>query len=536
MPLSEKTPGVATAHAGDLSDLLHTISRARVAVLASCLLAAVNIYRFRGWAHSLDDSWISFRIARNWLESGALSYDLTRPPVEGMTNLSWTLLSAVWIGLWPQVEPAAVARCLGAVFHIATVAVLARLAAREAGLLGGRPGLAAWVTGCLVASSSSLAYHAVSGLETGLWGLVFAGVIDRYCAALRGDGRAAGVCGGLLGLLVLTRPEAVVVGGILCMVLVGRRRAQVWKARVIAPFLVTLAVLVLFRWFSYGELLPNTFHAKPPTTTDGLAYLKSFVLYGLGVIGPLAAIPAMQRSFSARILALVGVTMLAGSVWSGGDWMPGFRRFTIPTLCFFTLAGVGLAVARQRWRAVALASLAIVISAHLVGQGNLGFSYFNTSVFAELGKLARQTPEIQQVALTDIGRFGWEFRRSIFDLAGLTDHHIARLPGTNGRKAWDEAYFRARNPDLVLLLATNLKTSAIDDDFSLRSFDEPAFSSMLTAGGYRFHTWVPYLKDTKLLIFARDGLMLPSETWGPPAERDLLAEARSYRGLGHTRE
>ncbi len=39
----------------------------------------------------------SFRVARNWLQHGVPSFNLSGPPVEGMTNLLWTLASAGWI-------------------------------------------------------------------------------------------------------------------------------------------------------------------------------------------------------------------------------------------------------------------------------------------------------------------------------------------------------------------------------------------------------------------------------------------------------
>src|SRR5688500_17444199 len=67
----------------------------RWAILVSLLLAALRMYEFTSQDFAIDDAWISFRIARNWLEAGTLTFDLTQPPVEGMTNFLWTVLSAL---------------------------------------------------------------------------------------------------------------------------------------------------------------------------------------------------------------------------------------------------------------------------------------------------------------------------------------------------------------------------------------------------------------------------------------------------------
>ena len=106
--------------------------RMRLVVLLGLLVGGLGLYRFHAVFHTLDDSWISFRAARNLVEHGVLTYDISRAPVEGMTNLLWALLSASWIALWPDTDPAVFARCLGAVLHLATLALVARIAARQA--------------------------------------------------------------------------------------------------------------------------------------------------------------------------------------------------------------------------------------------------------------------------------------------------------------------------------------------------------------------------------------------------------------------
>ena len=498
----------------------------RAAALFGVALVGVHLHRFRDWSYVVDDAWISFRVARNWLDPGTLTYNPSQPAVEGATNLLWTLLSASWIAAWPELDPAVVARGVGGLFYLAAVVMLIHTASREAAFLGGNPSVAAWATAGLIGLSASPAYFAISGLETGLWAFLFALAVDLYARCLRGTDAAALPCGAALGLLALTRPEGVAVGALLCLALAAsdRRRA----VRLAAPFLLTVAAVEAFRWWTYGALVPNTFHAKPPDSSAGARYVGWYFVYGLGLLGPIAMLPALRRHASlSRTLGLLALALIFGALWSGGDWMPGFRRLTLVTCVAAVLMGIGLGVARGGWRAAAAVGVAAAALGNLGAAKQIEWSSYNNRVMEQLGRLAEQTPEIQSVALVDIGQFGWYFTRSIFDVVGLTDAHIARLPGGHGFKRWDESYFRERRPDLVILEASDFKPSPIDRDFRLRPPERWMFTSMLTRGGYLFHAAIPYAagRKTDLLLFTREGLELPEQTWETASSRDLFGEA-----------
>lgn len=492
-------------------------------VLAACL----NLYRFRFSFFTIDDSWISFRIARNWLEAGVLTYDLSRLPVEGMTNLLWTLLSAGWIAAWPDADPEIVARTLGVICYLASIVLLARIAYRESLNLGGNGMQAAAFTIGLCAVSTSLAYHSASGLETAFWGFLYVASLERYGLALRGDRRAALVAGVLLGLLAMTRPEGVAVGALLCgfMLLVSPHRNAIWA---IAPFAILVGAMEWFRFTTYGEWVPNTFYAKPPTSTLGLPYARDFWVYALGIFGPIAMLPLWKRATPfLRAVACVAVFVLLGAVWSGGDWMPGFRRLTLGILSFYLLIGVGVSLSQAKLRTAAWIAVATVVMGNAAAVSQITWSLFNRDVFDQLGKIANQTPGVDEVALTDIGLFGWRFRGSIFDLAGLTDRHLAHLHSEQGKHVWDEAYFKSRSPDLVFVLCHYLTDDPIDKRFTIRAHDVQMVRSLIRGNDYRFHTKVHYLASTDILIFRRADLALPVELWGPPSRRDLLGELRT---------
>lgn len=508
---------------------------------AAAVAAAVVLSSLWPTPYSLDDAWISFRYARNWIDTGAFTFNPGRPPVEGMTNLLWTALAAVWVRALPDVDPIHPARAVGAACHLGTVVLAAVLAARRAGALGSRPVVAAAVAGGLVALSGSLAFQAVSGLETSYWALLYLAVLERADASLGGARRAGWTCGALLGLLAATRPEGVLAGVVL-VAGIGVGPGGPTRARAVAvPFAAVVALVEVYRLVHFGALVPNTYHAKPPDLASGLLYLATYAAFGLGLVGPVACVPALARDGFARRAGAVALALLVGTVATGGDWMPGFRRFALTSATAYVLAGVGVATAAGRWRAVAAAGAVAILGGHLAAAA-LGRDRDDAPswIWASLALRANRTPGVSEVALADIGRFGWYFRGSVFDLAGLTDARIARLPGRHGHKAWDEDHFRARRPDLVFMLSAEPIARWPAGDPPVQPPERPLLESVRARGGYRAcaivdlgsppapdaafaaERWSIYLAGEHLIVFCRDGLSLPSDVWGPPPAEDRV--------------
>ena len=476
-------------------------------------------------AYATDDAWISFRVARNLLEHGALTYDLARPPVEGMTNLLWTLLSTTWTAALPGLDPLVVAQLLGGLAHLCTVGLAGLVAAELAGGAGsardsGKASntssagtLAAGAAAALLALSGSLAFYAASGMETALDGLFFLLAVRGALRAMNGRASAGG--GAALALLAASRPEGVLAGGLICLWVLRERRDRPVLLRLVAPFVLAVCALEAFRLFYYGSLVPNTFHAKPGVLRDGFAALRDWWLDGLGLIGPLAAVPLLARSRRARGLALLVAVLAAGVVWSGGDWMPGYRRFVPAMIGFALLAGAGVEAAQGRVRLAAAAAVLAALGGSVVATAlHRDGRRVQTAIFEAAGRAAQLTPGVRDVALVDIGRFGYAYRGSIFDLGALTDAHLARLPGPHLKKAWDSAYFAARHPDLVLLLDRGSEGVLQPE----RAVEADVLGSMRDLGDYLLRARIPMVGGTHLLVFSRRRLVLPDALWGPRPE------------------
>ncbi|MCO4771938.1 MAG: hypothetical protein KDA24_18045 [Deltaproteobacteria bacterium] len=492
-----------------------------VALLAS-VACTLSLGRFADPAYAIDDAWISFRTARTWLETGSLTFDGSMPPVEGVTNFLWTMLSASWVSALPDVDPIGPARILGALLLVWTVWRASRLAGSIAERAGGDPVLAAGVTGALLAASGSLAFHALSGLETALWGALFLAICVRLDRLLHEGGGALGL-GVLLALLGATRPEGVLVAGLLVGALLLRRETRPAGTRALAPIVLGIGALEVFRLLHYGSLVPNTFAAKPPDPVAGLRYLAEGLLYGCGVLG-LGFAALVPRRSALSLLGLVLAVLVAGAVWSGGDWMPGARRLTLPLLWLSLAAGVALGTVTRGRRRVAAAGVAAWLVGNLVGAGSGWDAMQQAPRKAEaLARAAQQTEAIKTVALADVGVFGWDFDRGILDLVGLTDAHVAGLPGAHGAKEWDEDYFRRRSPELVLVRSESPVHDPLVTQPQVGTTERPVLFSILDHGGYRYHATVDLERDLGryLLIFSRTDVELPEALWGPPAEKDL---------------
>ncbi len=467
------------------------------------LFATIQLARFMGPEYAIDDAWITFRFARNLVETGTPSLNAGGEWVEGVSNPLWTLLSAAMFGLTGS-DPVGLMRLLGGLLWLAACGWLVAGVYRMGQPPRVSTRLAAVACGAVLAASGSSAFHAVSGLETGLWALASAvGIVGMADARTRQRGATRQLALASV-LAVWTRPEGLLLGGLLsfsAILLLPRRQA--WK--VAAAWLGGCSSLLAVRWMLYGELLPNTFWAKPPDPAMGAWQAVEFLAQGLGVVG-LAVFTLMPHRRAYTALSLAAAVMLLGTVWSGGDWMPGYRRFTFCYMAFAFMVGAAVAEEHRVARRIGVAAL----SACLVGNLYAAFS---------MNDHQRTNPEAMQaiaqrldaahfprVALLDVGRFGWEYRGHIVDLGALNDRVLARSPGPHLAK-WDAEWFEAQAPDAALcFMEVESPDAQLFDGspFRPRSIVESRLFEYLDGHpNYRVDQLLQYAKKTWVVVFSR---------------------------------
>lgn len=284
-----------------------------------------------GWLYrdfAQDDAFITYRYARNIARGYGFVYNLNEP-VLGTSTPLYTLVLALLGRLSGQ--------DIRLISHLTSV-----LSLWTSGVvlyyLGRRRGALQAVAVALVFISNPLLISAI-GMETFFLVALLLLALKSY---VKGKLSLAGV---LLGLLLLTRYETALFAGLLGMhFLVKRRRFPVWLAFTSALF----AIWMVFAWYAFGHIVPQSALAKLTILTAGYGYpfyLGAVVwwrVYGaqaawyyallpLALLGSYWAIRSKVHEL-AYILILVWsgayflvASLVAGSFsWYYGPLIPGF--------------------------------------------------------------------------------------------------------------------------------------------------------------------------------------------------------------------
>jgi arabinofuranosyltransferase len=302
----------------------------------SAALGSVTLALF-GWLaarHAFlgDDAFISFRYARNLVEGHGLVFN-PGEHVEGYTNFLWTLLMALVMRL--GLSPETTANVLGIAAGTALLVVVAWLGARSRGWSDPL----VWVAPLALATNRTFVAWSTGGLETQLFSLLlFVGLV-RFGIEREREASRPAASALLLAAATLTRPEGVLVFAVAATVFVvdvaiRRRRSAVSLAAWLTVYAVVVGSHLAFRLAYYGDLLPNTFHAK----VSGLwweqssLWLGHFVRdYRVWLFGWLALVPLVRRRGAHTVLfaSVLGV-YLAYLAYVGGDIFE--FRFLAPLL------------------------------------------------------------------------------------------------------------------------------------------------------------------------------------------------------------
>ncbi len=393
-----------------------------------------------------DDAMISMRYAQNLAAGHGLVWNPGEAPVEGYTNLLWTLwMAAIHLLPLPLSKTSLVVMASGALILLAQAWVVAATARVLSGVRRSWAGLFAVF---LTAFSFPLIYWTLRGMEVGFLALL-ASAGTLFAFRLQEERRPAFLLGLSLCLaaLVLTRDDAVTIAGVLAAYAVltaPGRRSQVGTAALLgAAIAVPKALHLAFRWSFYGDLLPNTYYLKlggstladrvgRGAMTFGAALTQQFL--PLLVIAALLLV-ALRRGDDPRLrrrlllLAALVLVQSAYSIYVGGDaweYMRMANRYVaiaLPALAL--LAGLGLARLgevggpRPRTLGVLLGLGAVAgglwnlgekVSEHLTSPRDLAWGIALALTGAALAGLFRLSPRSGNAgtwARTDRARIAW---------------------------------------------------------------------------------------------------------------------------------
>jgi hypothetical protein len=405
-------------------------------------------YSFAGYP--LDDAWIHQTYARNWAATGQLAYVVGLPSA-GSTAPLWTLLLSIAYRF--NIVPYLWSMLMGVICLAISAWLLSRLADR---LLPARS-VVSWLVGLACVVEWHLIWAAASGMETLLFIACALALIDRVWA--RSPGWIIGVLG---GLLILTRPEGLLLFVLALGVLLASRRsgrgALIEIGTAALAFFIVLAPGAYFNLQAGGSIFPNTFYAKQSEYGELMNTLPIWLRsIGKMLVAPLAGgglllIPGVimwiiqnRRDVKDRARWMWWLPL----IWAAAhisvyalrlpvDYQHG--RYLLPIIPIILLYGVVGTALLLDWLKARSAKpvtrvlrqvYAIAIIVLFVLYIPIGAAAFATDVAIINGEMVavaqwldRNTPPDAIIAAHDIGAIGYFARRPILDLAGLISPEV----------------------------------------------------------------------------------------------------------------
>ncbi|HET6401625.1 MAG TPA: hypothetical protein VFH95_09525 [Candidatus Kapabacteria bacterium] len=479
------------------------------------IVIAVAAWQFR--AHfPFDDTFISFRYAEHVASGYGLVWNIGAPHTEGFTNLLFVLLLAAARFITPDLL--IVSQILGLAFTIATgliiFSIAARVRDRQAGLLA----IAFyWLT--------PLTWiNAMSGMETSLFVMLCA------LAILLANRNQLFAAYGAAFLATLTRPEGVLLGAIIFIAAAGFEplfrgsilhilKGTATKAAI--AFVIALGLYALWKWWYFGDLLPNSFYVKVLASTHsvfpGLQYVRLFVgsalvLVGLslGIRGWKNAAILMVSTLAVLLLAFYIFVLPLEGLYDRFLW-PAFSM-----LCITAAIGARDFATRRKLRPFAVfAALALV--AHLSLSMLSPRTKQSLDAHEEIWDASmdpivtdlRLLPHLDSLRLAygDAGYVVYKSGVHHIDLFGLNDARIAHARTV----AMRESIVQSERPDILLLpiYSRDSCEDFVEDAYGLARTNE--FEPVASTGAFPFRlVWMlnvrsPYYADCKQAIWQRVG-------------------------------
>lgn len=415
----------------------------------------------------VDDLYIYFRYASNFANGKGIVFN-DGDHVEGISGLLWMFVLSLYSysGLSPEFS----AKLTGLLSVIFQIFIIFRICLKF------KFDLNAFGTCALMLFNLPFIIWSVSGFEIMLYMsiqiLIFYLILNSDTIKINPF-----ILSLLIFLVTISRPEGILFSVCYLFFVFTVSGDKSYTLKVSSVYFITLSGLLLFRYFYFGDLLPNTYYAKIghsifgsyelKSYKNGLFYLKDFFLHNIQFIPLIILIPVSFKFLKKNkffIFTLTVVLLQFGFViFAGGDWMVQYR-FIVPAIPYLSvLTFVCLRYLKEKYNfnrySTALTSVFFIIL--------MTISYISEdkSVIKKetvmWNRLKEITPELKKIipsgsvvanGSSGIIPFYLDDVRFI-DLVGLTDRHIAKNGYRHG--SWFEKslpeYVYALNPDWIVM-------------------------------------------------------------------------------------
>jgi len=435
------------------------------------IFASSFVIRGQRYFTLVDDAMISMRYARNLAQGRGLVWNVGEPPVQGFTNLGWTLLMA-FFHLFPISAPkiSLAVMFASALILLGNIVIVHRLTRA----LAPNDERAALVAALLTAFYFPLVFWSLRGMEVGALTLLVGAAV--YLAITN---KSPLWVGAALAAAVLIRVDAALAAGVILLYLLTKNPRRAWLPVLFVA--LTLAGVFLFQKNYFGDFLPVTYYQK----VSGFSLLERakhgalmFLQYAsrdvlmlfLFALGGMA----FYRKFTREnfLLLAIFLAQAAYSIYVGGDYaepetnaanrfvtqgMPAmlilFALMSSRVLSDLESLRVGRKVSPVLWAGIIL----ILIS----GEPWAMYAVENAPLWKADARrvklavhIAANTDESALIAVHAAGQIPYFSERRTIDLLGLNDPRVAKgnargafYPGHN---KWNYEYSIGElKPDVI---------------------------------------------------------------------------------------
>jgi hypothetical protein len=507
-------------------------------ILLALVIAAFHQGLIFNWTN--DDAYISYRYAENLRAGKGLAFN-PGEKVEGFSNFLWVIILASFnlLGISSLLASKILSFCLSwllifLVFQTAQALGLDKLFASLCALT--------------FSFSSSLAYFSMSGLETVFYTLLLLlGVFINEKYEKEPSKKSLFLLYSALLAAALTRPEGflffLISSGyhLLKKIIPGKgiRLKNILQIQLL--FLFMYAFLILIRYWYYGDLLPNTFYAKPQGTFVELgfsAFFSNFInalFSGSFLLIPVLFLLVKKRQRTKYLYPLLFCVGQMVFMSYAGDWM-AFGRFFMPVMpIVLVLTFVLLDLIRTnlkksklklalKFLSVALLVIFAGLNAFQTGKALLNqdaypYLVMNSSLLVQMGKWLNQTfPPETVLSLRRQGAVPYYSGMKSIDILGLTEKDIARTlyneKDVIKANKINADYILKQRPDVLILFSSE---SYFDGWMYDKSNPEDRFfhlGYLLYQGavqtGYQVLNSMPFGKNETMHILVASGENLPN--------------------------
>ena len=427
----------------------------------------------------VDDAMISMRYAQHLAQGHGLVWNIGEAPVEGFTNLGWTLyLSFLHLFSIPAAKISLVVMLTSLAILLANIHIVWQIAAALLPDSQYAPALAALVT----AFYFPLVFWSLRGMEVGLLTLLI-----NFSILLAITNNKPIFISLILALAILIRMDAFIAAALIVIYLFVKI-----KTSAIIPITSIIITTLAILWFQknyFGDFLPITYYQK----VTGFSMLER-IQHGVLIFNQYATRDTLfmflsslaglvfyklQRNREALLLLGIFLAQCAYSIYVGGDYaepetdaanrfitqgMPAlillFSWMTSRALSDLIAGQPQLTFSPPKVNPAILLALGVLVI--ISGKAWFNYAIDNAPLLkadirrVKLGlHIAQNTSPEAVIAVHAAGQIPYYSERATIDLLGLNDPVVAKGPGHGefypGHNKWDYDYSIVElQPDVIV--------------------------------------------------------------------------------------